>query len=88
MGYTSNISEHGFQVESRKVYLPGTTLTIGFSDDSGSEEKNVEIVIQAVVRWSTHIPGSAAGRMGVQFVDNNNDRIKQIYKERLCKLIK
>lgn len=87
LGYTSNISEHGLQIESRQVYLPGTTITISFTDDSDPEEKNLE-VIKAVVKWSTRTPGSIAGRMGVEFVEGNSERIKQIYNEKLSKLKK
>lgn len=88
MGYTSNISERGLQIESRNTYPPGTKIVITFPGEKVQGKKQSEIRVEGTVKWSKLSLGSLSGRMGLEFVENADDRIKQIYKERLNILTK
>jgi len=88
MGYTSNISERGLQIESRNTYPPGTKIVITFQGEKAQEKTQSEIRVEGVVRWSKLSLGSLSGRMGLEFVENTDDRIKKIYREKLHVLTK
>ena len=88
LGYVVNISEHGLQIEARNLYISGTRIVISFQEDSITEKESVEIKVEAMVRWSTRIVGSLAGKMGVEIVRDPEDLVRTIYNERISKLIK
>lgn len=88
MAYTSDISEGGLRVESRNVYPIGTKVVISFSEDKVPGGRNSEIRVAGIVSWSSRGLGGLSGSMGLRFAENTDERIKQIYRERLNKLAK
>lgn len=88
LGYVVNISEHGLQIEARNLYISGTRIVISFQEDSVTGKESVEMKVEAMVKWSTRIVGSLAGKMGVEIISDPDDLVRTIYKERISKLIK
>lgn len=88
LGYASNFSDHGLKIESRNVYPPGSHIVISFPDESSSEKGDSEIIVKGVVIWSTHRLGNMPGKMGIKLIKGANDRLQQIYKEKLSRFNK
>lgn len=88
MGYASNISDNGLEIESRNLYPPGTKLVISFQEDVSTDDGSSEIIIEGIVKWSTRNIGSHSGNMGIQILQDAGNTIKRIYSERINRLIK
>lgn len=88
MGYASNISERGLEIEARNIYPTGTRIVISFQDENDSGKDGEEIRIQGIVKWSTRLVGSLSGNMGIEITEDSGDVVKRIYKERINKLTK
>lgn len=88
MGYASNISESGLEIESRNLYPPGTRIVISFQEDISLEDNTPEARIEGVVRWSTRTIGSQSGNMGVEIARDSEQAVKRIYTERIKRLTK
>ena len=88
MAYTTNISECGLRIESRKMYPPGTKVVVTFPDEKGKGREQTDIRVEGEVKWSTRSLGSLSGSMGLQFVENPDERIRKIYREKLNILTK
>ncbi|OGE23374.1 MAG: hypothetical protein A3J42_06665 [Candidatus Dadabacteria bacterium RIFCSPHIGHO2_12_FULL_53_21] len=88
MGYAVNISERGFEIEARNIFPAGTRIVIGFQDESDPGKDNEEIRVNAVVKWCTRLVGSLSGKMGVEIIDDSGEIVKNIYKDKINKLIK
>ena len=88
MGYASNISKGGLEIQSRNVYPAGTRIVISFQDENDSGNYGSEIRIEGIVRWSTRLVGSLSGNMGVEITEDTGNAVKRIYGQRINKLIK
>lgn len=88
MGYVVNISERGLEIEARNIFPAGTRIVISFQDESDIGKDIEEIRVNAVVKWSTRLVGSLSGKMGVEIFDDSGEAVKNIYKEKIIKLIK
>jgi PilZ domain len=88
MGYASNISDGGLEIESRNIYPPGTRLVISFQDENDTQINSPEIRIMGIVRWSTRLIGSLSGNMGIEITADSQNAVKRIYSHRINKLIK
>ena len=88
MGYASNISENGLEIESRNLYPPGTRIVISFQEDIGAEDSAPEARIEGIVKWSTRTLGSQSGNMGVKIAEDSEHSVKRIYAERIKRLTK
>lgn len=88
MGYAVNISERGLEIEARNIFPAGTRIVISFQDESDIGNDVEEIRVNAVVKWSTRLVGSLSGKMGVEIIDDSVEAVKNIYKEKINKLIK
>ena len=88
MGYASNISEGGLEIESRNLYPPGTRIVISFQEDLGTEDSVPEARIEGIVKWSTRTLGSQSGNMGVKIAEDSEQAVRRIYTERIKRLNK
>lgn len=88
MGYASNISESGLEIESRNLYPPGTRIVISFQEDLGSGDSAPEARIEGIVKWSTRTLGSQSGNMGVKIAEDSEQSVRRIYTERIKRLTK
>ncbi len=88
MGYAMNISERGLEIEARNIFPAGTRIVISFQDESDIGKEIEGIRVNAVVKWSTRLVGSLSGKMGVEITDDSVEVVKNIYKEKISKLIK
>ncbi|MCL4243667.1 MAG: PilZ domain-containing protein [Candidatus Dadabacteria bacterium] len=88
MGYASNISESGLEIESRNLYPPGTRIVISFQEDSGLEDNAPEARIEGIVKWSTRTIGNHSGNMGIEIALDSDQSIRRIYTERIKRLTK
>ncbi|MEQ9617759.1 MAG: PilZ domain-containing protein [Deltaproteobacteria bacterium] len=89
LAYTSDFSDHGLKIESRNIYPPGTRIVISIPDETGSgEEENSEIIVEGVVRWSKHRLGNMPGKMGIKLIKGTDNRLQEIYKEKVGRLNK
>ncbi len=88
MGYAVNISERGLEIEARNIFPAGTRIVISFQDESDIGKVIEEIRVNAVVKWCTRLVGSLSGKMGVEIIDDSGEAVKNIYKEKISKLIK
>lgn len=88
MGYASNISENGLEIESRNLYPPGTRIVISFQEDPGTEDNAPEARIEGIVKWSTRTIGNQSGNMGIKIAEDSEQAVKRIYAERIKRLTK
>jgi hypothetical protein len=88
MGYAVNISERGLEIEARNIFPAGTRIVISFQDESDPGKDSEEIRVEGVVKWCTRLVGSLSGKMGVEIVDDSVEIVKNIYKDKINKLIK
>ena len=88
MGYASNISEGGLEIESRNLYPPGTRIVISFQEDPGTDDTSAEARIDGIVRWSTRTIGSQSGNMGIKIARDSEQAIRRIYAQRIKRLTK
>ncbi len=88
MGYVVNISERGLEIESRNLFPAGTRIVIGFQDESASGKDGEGIRVECVVKWCTRLVGSLSGKMGVEIIGESGEVAKNIYRDRINKLIK
>ena len=88
LGYASDFSDHGLKIESRNVYPPGSQIVISFPDEADPEKGNSGITVKGVVRWSKHRLGNMPGKMGVKLFKASENRLQEIYMEKLNRLKK
>jgi hypothetical protein len=79
MGYASNISQGGLEIESRNVYPAGTWIVISFQNEKDSGNNSSDIRIAGIVRWSTRLVGSLSGNMGIEITEDSGNAVKRIY---------
>ena len=73
IGHTMNFSRFGIQIESSKLFAPGTPLVIEILDKlSFSKAQNSSITFIGKVVWATR-GVSTTGRMGVEFLTECKD---------------
>ena len=82
IGYILNIAKDGLSIESRRIYGPGTKLTLYLyvGKDTADENSESTIKIEGVVAWASHTLPGKPSKMGIRL--KSSEHYKHIFEDK------